>query len=273
LLSQPESYAPVLLVWKAKHIREITGDDRYKADVEINQASLLRRFRLAMWRPFTLLVTEPILMLVAIYLIFVTVVLYSSLNGFGFVFGDTYGFSEGLTGTIFIAIGVGLCIPGAALPLFNKWTKHIISKRVARGESLESPPELRLLMAMVASPSLVISLFWMAWTNYSDISPWSNIGAACLFGVGLLGIWLGFYAYVIDSYEKYAASGLASVTMLRYAIAGVMVPVALPMYENIGVHWTLSLMGFISVVLCPVPFIFYQFGPMIRSKSQTAWNA
>lgn len=108
------------------------------------------------------------------------------------------------------------------------------------------------------------------WTNYPNISPWSDIGAAVLFGVGLLGIWLSFYAYVIDSYEKYAASGLASVTMLRYAIAGIMVPVALPMYENLGVHWTLSLMGFMSLVLCPVPFVFYRYGAAIRGRSKTA---
>ena len=161
VLFQPESYAPILLVWKAKHIRNINGDERYKADVEVNQASLMRRFRQAIWRPFTLLVTEPILMFVAVYLIFVTVVLYSSLNGFGFVFSDTYGFSEGWTGTVFLAIGLGLCIPGFALPLFNKWTRHIVATRIAQGEREEMPPELRLLLAMVASPSLVISLFWM----------------------------------------------------------------------------------------------------------------
>jgi hypothetical protein len=162
VLFQPESYAPVLLVWKAEHIREITGDARYKADVEVNQASLLLRFQLAMFRPFALLATEPILMFVALYLVFVTVVLYSSLNGFGYTFGVTYGFSEGLTGTVFLAIGIGICIPGIMLPLVNKWTKHIVSKRIARGESVESPPELRLLLAMVAAPSLGISLFWMS---------------------------------------------------------------------------------------------------------------
>jgi len=179
ILFQPESYAPVLLVWKAKHVREITGDIRYKAEVEINQASLLHRFRLAMFRPFVLLATEPILLFIAIYLIFVTVVLYSSLNGFGFIFGDTYGFSEGLTGTVFLAIGLGLCIPGLMLPLFDKWSKHIVSVKIARGESPTSSPELRLLLAMVAAPSLGISLFWMSklWAPIIDYS--SSLTSFC----------------------------------------------------------------------------------------------
>jgi hypothetical protein len=39
------------------------------------------------------------------------------------------------------------------------------------------------------------------------------------------------------------------------------------MYEKIGIHWAGSVFAFISVVLMPVPWIFYWKGKMLRARS------
>ena len=80
------------------------------------------------------------------------------------------------------------------------------------------------------------------------------------------------YQYIIDSYETYAASALASITLIRYVASGGMVVVAIPFYENLGVAYTLTIMACISALLAPLPYIFFKYGPWIRSKSKYAIN-
>lgn len=48
---------------------------------------------------------------------------------------------------------------------------------------------------------------------------------------GILCVFISTYQYIIDSYETFAASALASVTLIRYLAAGGMVVVGIPFYE------------------------------------------
>lgn len=132
------------------------------------------------------------------------------------------------------------------------------------------PPEFRLWFAMYGAPAVPISLFWMGWTDYPSISYWSPLLASVLFGYGILCIFISTYQYIIDSYELYAASALASLTFIRYIAAGSMVVVGIPFYENLGVHRTLTVLGAISAVMVPVPYLFYVYGPKIRGFSSYA---
>lgn len=90
--------------------------------------------------------------------------------------------------------------------------------------------------------------------------------------IGTLCIFITSYQYIIDSYETYAASGLASITLIRYVASGGMVVVGIPFYENLGVAYTLTILGCIGAVLAPVPYVFYKYGWWIRSKSKYAIN-
>lgn len=59
-------------------------------------------------------------------------------------------------------------------------------------------------------------------------------------------------------------------TLIRYIAAGGMTIVGIPFYENLGVHWTLTILGAISAIMVPVPYLFYIFGEKIRSYSKFA---
>lgn len=75
------------------------------------------------------------------------------------------------------------------------------------------------------------------------------------------------YQYLIDTYELFAASALVSATFCCYIAAGAMVIMSIRMYSNLGVHWSLALLGCISALMTPVPFVFYKYGYRIRQ-----WN-
>lgn len=76
--------------------------------------------------------------------------------------------------------------------------------------------------------------------------------------------------YIIDAYEKYAASALTFVALVRYLAAGGMTVVGFPMYKNLGTHWTLTLLALLSLMVTPLPYILQFLGPSLRKKSKWA---
>jgi MFS family permease len=267
VLFQPETYAPILLKWKAAHLRELTGDDRYRAEIEIREETFLHRIRKALYRPFILTFQEPIIMLVALYLTVIYILLFTFLDGYTYIFTNTYGFSQGITGLAFLGIGIGLCFASLLVPVIYVWARRDLEKIKAEGGD-RLPPEFRLWYGMFGAPAIPISIFWLGWTAYPSISYWCPLVATVVFGYGILCIFISCYQYIIDSYETFAASALASVTLIRYVAAGGMVEVAIPMYSNLGVHWTLTILGAISTLMVPVPYLFYFYGKKIRGKSK-----
>lgn len=110
----------------------------------------------------------------------------------------------------------------------------------------------------------------MAWTSYPTISIWSPIVASVLFGYAAEMVFITSYMYLIDAYETYAASALVFSTLSRYCFAAPMVVAAIPFYENVGHHWTVTILACFSLLLAPIPFVFYKYGHVIRRKSRFA---
>lgn len=168
-LFQPETYEPLLLSWKAKHFRKITGDNRFKTEAEATESSSLwTRLRTSIYRPFLFTYTEPIIMLFTFYLIIIYIVLFTFMSGYPFIFQEVYGISQGLTNILWVAQIVGDLFALFLVPLLYSWTKKEYQKATAEGKSLK--PEVCLYYSMMGgSVFLPASLFWMGWTCY--VSP------------------------------------------------------------------------------------------------------
>lgn len=268
VLVQPETYAPVLLKWKAKQLRQITGDKRYRGAIEIRKTPLVVRLQRALYRPFLMFIQEPILILFGLYLTMVYIVLFTFLTGYTYIFTDIYGLSQGMTGVCFVGQMVGVLSCSLLIPLNMHLRKRDIARAKAMGPDVKVAPESRLYWAMIGGPAVPISLFWMGWTARSDISIWSPLLASVLFGFGILCVFMTTYQYLMDTYEIYAASALASVTLIRYTISGAFIEISIPFYENMGVAYTLTILSSLSGVLVVIPYAFYRYGPAIRKRSR-----
>jgi hypothetical protein len=115
------------------------------------------------------------------------------------------------------------------VPLTHRRAKKDLQEiQEKEGPNARLSPEKRLCFAMFGARAVPIALLWMGWTNYSRISYWSDLIASVMFGYGISCIFISTYQYIIDSYEIYAASALASLTVIRFVAVGGMVEVGIP---------------------------------------------
>ena len=258
----PETYFPILLDWKAEHLRRITGNKHYVSQ-HAGSEPFLKRLRETLLLSVTFLGTEAIVVVLGGYLTLLNVLLFTFLSGFDFIFGRTYKLSTDLTGSCFASIAVGstaftICAPG-----LYSWARR--KTEYVRGASIT--PEFRLWPAIVTAPLLPMCLFWLGWTNYPGISIWSSLGACFVFGVVQIAVYVSIHEFILDCYGDHAATALASITMVRYLVAGGMAIATRPMYEGIGVHWTMTILGCIATILAPAPLIFWKYGSKLRAMS------
>lgn len=269
VLCMPETYSPILLHWKAKQLRRLTGDHRYRAPLEFRRVSFLRRLAHAMYRPFLLLATEPIIMIFAVYLSAIFIILYTFIAGYMYIYEKVHKFKPTQTSLAFLGILVGVFLAGLFVPLAMKLVRRDILRSRSHGRDYAGP-EINLYLSMFGAPAIPIALFWMGWTARPSISVWCPIGSSVVLGYGVLCVFISSYQYVAEAFEYHAASALAAVQMLRLVSSGVMTYVSEPMYRKLGIAWSLTLLGAIATVFLPVPYILYRWGPLVRRWSRHA---
>ncbi|KAB8275629.1 major facilitator superfamily domain-containing protein [Aspergillus minisclerotigenes] len=260
LIAQLETYSPLLLEWRARHLRELTGDDRYQAE-HTSASSLGFRLLANVYRPFFMVWTEPIILVFSFYLVLLYFVLFTFLNGI----------SASLTFIIWVAKMPEVAVAIIMVPYIYSLTKKAAASAMTAGKPLQ--PEVSLYWAMAGASILMpVSLFWMARTCYSDISIWSPIIASAIFGYALVCIFTTIYMYIIFVYLQHSASALGFMTFARYVISGALSPASIKMYENIGTHWSLIIVGIIATVMAPVPYVLYKYGHKVRAMSRNVQN-
>jgi MFS family permease len=189
-------------------------------------------------------------------------VLYLLFNTIPMVFQDGYGFTIGLTGLVYIPLGLGYCI---GLFIFS-YTSDSTIVRLTKANNDTYEPEMRLLHCIYFALLLPITFFWYGWSAQYQVHWIVPIIGLVPFGIGIVGIWQPIQAYIIDAYGYYAASGLAAFTVLRSLVAAFL-PLAGPqMYNSLGLGWGNSLLGFICVALIPAPLLFYKYGGYLRKR-------
>ena len=68
LLTVPETYAPTILLKRARRLRKETGDHTYVTEQELDRRPLPETLKVFILRPFQLLFTEIIVLLVSLYM-------------------------------------------------------------------------------------------------------------------------------------------------------------------------------------------------------------
>ncbi|KAK1150197.1 hypothetical protein N8T08_000099 [Aspergillus melleus] len=257
-----ESYPPVLLVYKAQRLRFDTGNWALHARHEEWDVTFKELGNKYLIRPFALL-TTPICFLVALYASFVYGIIYLSLAAFPVEFQEVRGWNQVVGALPFLAYLVGILF-AAAVNLLNQ--KFYIKRLRANNDF--PVPEARLPPMMIGSILFAAGLFIFGWTGDPKIHWIGPLIGAVLMGFGFFTIFQAALNYLIDTFQKVAASAVAANTFLRSLFAGCFPLFAHIMFREMGVDWASSVLGFVAVALIPIPYLFYIFGKRIRARGK-----
>lgn len=269
----PETYAPLLLRKRAAKLSQETGKV-YTSKLEVGRAkpSLAESFKVALSRPWIMLLTEPIVLLLSVYMAIIYGTLYMMFGAFPIVYQENRHWSQGVGSLPFLSVLIGMLIGVIYTIPDNKRYQKAERFAMSRG-AVGAPPEARLPPCMIGSLCLPVGLFVFAWTNYTHIHWIVSVIATAPFGFGMVLLFLSVMNYLIDAYTVYAASVLAANSVLRSMFGAVFPLFTTYMYDGLGIHWASSVPGFLALACVPFPFLLYKYGPAIRMRCKFARTA
>lgn len=264
LLAMPETYGPVILKRRAKRLRKESGDDDVFAPIELEPQDVRHVVTVVLTRPIRMMLFEWIVLFSCLYLSFVYAVFYMFFQAYPIMYRGTYGFNAGEEGLAFLPIGLGALI---ACAMYLTYDAFLARARARHRPWTRNEEARRLPLACAAGPFIVASLFWAGWTARPSIHWAAPVFAGVPFGVGYLLCFMAILNYLVDAYEVFAASAMAAAGTSRSVFGAVLPFATRPMYGALGVDWACSLLGFVMLGLCAIPFVFWRFGGAIRANS------
>lgn len=267
LLVCPETYSPVILERRARRLRKETSSTSIVAPIELEKKGMMELLTVVLTRPIRMLFFEAIVLASCLYLSFAYAIFYMFFQAFPIIFEGIYGFNAGEEGLAFLPIGVGSSI---ACLIYLYWDHILQSQKDKQPPAKWTQKEeyRRLPLACLGGPFFVISLFWMGWSARADVHWIVPVLAALPFGIGFLLLFQGLLNYLVDAYEDFAASATAAAATSRSLFGAVLPFAARPMYEKLGVAWACSVLGFLSLAMCVIPFVFIRYGDQLRARSK-----
>lgn len=108
-----------------------------------------------------MLVTEPIVAALSLYIAFNFAVLFTFFGSIPYVYETVYHFNRGDTGLVFLAIGLGCTLAIPTLLICDKlFYQKEHQRRERQGLAGIVPPEQRLWGSMLGAFGLPFGLFW-----------------------------------------------------------------------------------------------------------------
>jgi len=265
-LFMTETYPPAILVEKASELRRRTlnwGIHAKQEEIEVDFRELVNK---NFSRPIRLLLFEPIVLLLSIYMSFIYGILYLFLTAYPLVFQGVHHMSPGISGLTFFGMILGQLIAGITVLLQQPW----YMRKLAANNGVPIP-EWRLPSVIAGGVSFTGGIFWFGWSGYSPSTHWIvPTASGILTGFGLMSIFLQALNYLVDAYLMFAASAIAGNTLLR-SLAGAGFPLfSQYMFNGMGIQWASTLLGCVAAALVPIPVIFYVYGHRIRKRSAYA---
>jgi multidrug resistance protein len=265
LITIPETYAPVILKRRAQRLRKETGKDNIRAPLELERSDLSHIVTVVLTRPVRMFFSEAIIFFCCLYLSTAYSIFYMFFQAFPIIYIKTYGFSYGEEGLAFLPIGVGALI---ACGMYLIWDNITRIARAKGSKWVQQEEMRRLPLACLGGPFLVIACFWIGWTARPEIHWIVPVLGGIPYGIGFLLVFMSLLNYVVDAYRMFSASAMAATGTTR-SICGAVLPFAAgPMYVRLGVPWACSLLGFLTILLAIIPFVFIWKGESLRANSK-----
>ncbi|KIM52403.1 hypothetical protein SCLCIDRAFT_18159 [Scleroderma citrinum Foug A] len=262
LVFMSETRSSIVITHLARDARQVTGDNRLKARIEVDRESLLSLIKIACTRPLYFLCTEPLVQSLSLWIGFTWGVMFCLLAALPPMFQSVYGFTIRQSGFVYGAQSVGAILGSLGNLYQNKLYKYVFTPK----------QEARLYSACVAAILLPIGMFVVAWTSTPRIHWIVPIMGLTVFMTGVVVIVQVSFLYLADCYNTYASSAQASQNLFRNLLAFVFPLFSSRMFAFLGYKWSLTLFGVLAVLMAPIPFVLFAHGSNIRARSIASRN-
>lgn len=257
-----ETYSPRLLKDKAKHIRKTTGNQHVHTIFEVADGlTQWEAIVLTTTRPLKLLFTHPMIIGLGSFMAFVYGFMYLMIVTFPSVWKGTYGFKTGITGLMYLPMGLGFIL---GTVVWSYAIDKIYHRLTARNNGV-SKPEYRLPCLLFSGIGIPVGLIWYGWSAEKKLH-WimPAIGSA-IFGFALVAVFQTIQNYLIDMNNRFAASSVAAAAVFR-SLFGFAFPLfANKMYDKLHYGWGNTMCGLIGLVLgVPFPIVCFYYGESMR---------
>jgi MFS family permease len=227
-------------------------------------------------RPAHMLLTEPVVSLVCIYSGFLFGLMYTFVIASPWVYETTYNFS--LTGQSLSFLGLIIGTMFGPLPLIlidlKVYQPRLAAFVSAHSEHDRFPPEHRLYPAMYASPFLPTFLLLFGWTARPSIHYTVPILFQGLAMLSSVVIYASANLFMMETYGPLFGASAAGAAMLsRYTLSAAFPLFSLKMYEGLGTGWATTVLAACTVLMAPIPWLFWTRGERLRNSGKYETSA
>nr|QFR37067.1 MFS transporter [Cyberlindnera americana] len=267
----PETYTLAILHRKAERLKRVTGN--YNLSIYKEGQSEITSFspREMFWRPFVIGFTEPVVLLINIYISLVYAIIYAWLEAFPIVFGsEVHDFASIPAQLPYLSVFTG-SILGVALyssMLYRPYTLQLLANK-------DIHPEVFMPVCIVGSLFMPIGLFIFGWTSAKDINWFPPLIGGVFYGIAGIILFQALLSYIAFSFPRYVASAFATNGLVKALVAGSFPLFSRRLFINLHnkrfpVAWGSTVLGVISVIMILIPVLFYLNGKKLRAHSKYA---
>jgi hypothetical protein len=264
---------------KAKRLSKETGD-LYHTIYSTPHTSPFREIWNNSVRPTKMLVTQPLLQIVSLFMAFNFRLLLFLFSTYSRLYTEKYGQSTQQSSLHYLALAIGYTVAN----FVGRIRMDMLWKRLQKRGNGDVRPEYRVPLMIPGGILIPVGLFWYGVSpdfiivilssslhlsfivqipilrspssNHTNPIQWSaqshlhwimpDIGIA-LFGCGFVLQGNAQMMYILDTYPKHTASASAASQVLKF-LAGFVFPIFAPaMYGRLDLGWGNSVLGFISL--------------------------
>lgn len=268
----PESSSKALLYKKALRLRKLTGNENITSEGHIENSKMTAH-QIAvdtLWRPIEIMIFEPVVLLIGIYIGLVYAIMYLWFEEFPIVFQGIYNFTPVESGVVFVTLIVGIVISlFLYLPVINK----TFTQKLLKGEMVV--PESVLPLSILASACMPIGLVIFAWSANPHVH-WivPSIGATIVSSSSFI-VFQTLFNYLSMSFYRFLASVFAGNCLFRAMMGGAFPLFGRSLFLNLSIRkypvaWGTMILFFLTLLMVLIPTLFYINGERLRARSKYA---
>lgn len=253
-----ETYTPELLKRKTRLVQA-----SFPSTAKRVPTSSFTKLGSHLARPFTLLVTRPLIQVMAVLLAFDFAIYAFLLSTFATLFMERYGQSQSTSSLHYISLTVAFTIASqVGGPLMDALYSHLCKRE---GTKI-GRPEFRIPYMIPGVILVPAGLLWYGWSAQAR-AHWANVdGGAVLFAMGSFISSQALFAYQLDEFAEHAASANAASRLLSYLLAFAFPIFAPRLYDALGSGWGNTLLaGSWFALVGPMPVVLWFWGARLRA--------